>query len=156
MQFLTIAAFAATASAWAMTGTGGPHYTTETVTAYTTYCPEPTTFCYEDKTYTITEATTLTITDCPDHGCTVVKPVYTSTAVDCGSGGCGGYVNTTVPYWPTGTGSSYTPSPTPGCSGAECGSEEEGSDTVETSNAGKVVALSGAALAGVLALAAAL
>lgn len=49
----------------------GTQYTTEVVTAYTTYCPAPTTLTYQDKTYTITEATTLTITDCP---CTVTKP----------------------------------------------------------------------------------
>jgi len=54
----------------------GTQYTTEVVTAYTTYCPAPTTLTYQDKTYTITEATTLTITDCP---CTVshpLKPTY--------------------------------------------------------------------------------
>ncbi|RSL38540.1 Cell wall protein SED1 [Fusarium floridanum] len=66
----------------------GTQYTTEVVTAYTTYCPAPTTLTYQDKTYTITEATTLTITDCP---CTVShplkptyqppKPVYTTEVV---------------------------------------------------------------------------
>ncbi|KAM5380353.1 hypothetical protein ACJZ2D_003455 [Fusarium nematophilum] len=48
------------------------HYTTEVVTAITTYCPGPTTLTYDDKTYTVTEETTLTITDCP---CTIKKPV---------------------------------------------------------------------------------
>ncbi|KAI8672290.1 hypothetical protein LRP88_03194 [Fusarium phalaenopsidis] len=66
----------------------GTQYTTEVVTAYTTYCPAPTTLTYQDKTYTITEATTLTITDCP---CTIShplkptyqppKPVYTTEVV---------------------------------------------------------------------------
>ncbi|CRK34394.1 hypothetical protein BN1708_006366 [Verticillium longisporum] len=46
-------------------------YTTEVVEVYTTYCPEPTTLTHGDKTYTITSATTLTITDCP---CTISKP----------------------------------------------------------------------------------
>jgi len=48
-------------------------YTTEIVTSYETYCPGPTTISYGTNTYTITEATTFTITDCP---CTVSKPVY--------------------------------------------------------------------------------
>lgn len=43
---------------------------TEVVDVYTTYCPQPTTCTIGGKTYTVTEATTLTITDCP---CTVVK-----------------------------------------------------------------------------------
>ncbi|KAF4976275.1 hypothetical protein FZEAL_7043 [Fusarium zealandicum] len=51
-----------------------PVYTTEVVTAITTYCPEATTLTYHDKTYTVTKPTTLTITDC-DGGCTVTKPV---------------------------------------------------------------------------------
>ncbi|PTB62919.1 hypothetical protein BBK36DRAFT_60021, partial [Trichoderma citrinoviride] len=43
---------------------------TKVVSQYTTYCPEPTTFTFNAKTFTVTEATTLTITDCP---CTVVE-----------------------------------------------------------------------------------
>ncbi|KAH6874077.1 hypothetical protein B0T10DRAFT_499423 [Thelonectria olida] len=61
------------------TVTPGVHYTTEVVTALTTYCPGATTLTYNDKTYTITQETTLTITDCP---CTIskpVKPTYTAT-----------------------------------------------------------------------------
>ncbi|KAF4954608.1 hypothetical protein FSARC_12048 [Fusarium sarcochroum] len=50
----------------------GTHYTTEVVTAITTYCPGATTLTYGDKTYTVTKETTLTITDCP---CTISKPV---------------------------------------------------------------------------------
>ena len=46
-------------------------YTTEVVTAITTYCPAATTLTFNDKTYTVTSATTLTITDCP---CTISKP----------------------------------------------------------------------------------
>jgi len=55
------------------TTTGGDvAYTTEVVTEFTTFCPSPTTLTHGDKTYTVTEATTLTITDCP---CTISKPV---------------------------------------------------------------------------------
>ncbi|KAM0344981.1 hypothetical protein ACHAPU_006860 [Fusarium lateritium] len=52
------------------------HYTTEVVTHLTTYCPAATTLTYGDKTYTVTEATTLTIEDC---SCTITKPVATET-----------------------------------------------------------------------------
>lgn len=45
---------------------------TTVVTAFTTYCPEPTTFAQGNKTYTVTKATTLTITDCP---CTLTSVV---------------------------------------------------------------------------------
>ncbi|MCJ1383728.1 hypothetical protein MMC17_006842 [Xylographa soralifera] len=55
-------------------------YTTEVVTAYTTYCPAATSIVHGNQTYTVTEATTLTITNCP---CTVTKPVLASTSVPC-------------------------------------------------------------------------
>ena len=48
---------------------------TTVVTKFTTYCPELTTFEVNGKKYTVTEATTLTITDCP---CTLTS-VPTST-----------------------------------------------------------------------------
>ncbi|OAQ68901.1 hypothetical protein VFPPC_05062 [Pochonia chlamydosporia 170] len=44
--------------------------TTKVVSRYTTYCPVPTTVCIGTKTYTVTEPTTLTITDCP---CTITE-----------------------------------------------------------------------------------
>ncbi|SMR53535.1 unnamed protein product [Zymoseptoria tritici ST99CH_1A5] len=56
-----------------------PVYTTEVVSSYETYCPGPTTLTYASQVYTVTEATTLTITNCP---CTVTKPVYTAPAVE--------------------------------------------------------------------------
>ncbi|KAF4450822.1 cell wall glyco, partial [Fusarium albosuccineum] len=72
---------AAQASPYGYGNGNGTHYTTEVVTAVTTYCPGPTTLTYDDKTYTITEATTLTITDCP---CTIAKPAKpTSTGDEC-------------------------------------------------------------------------
>lgn len=70
--------FAAVAAAATMAGVAiahdGPHghsngtapaYVTEVVTAYTTYCPEPTEITHAGETYTVSEATTLTITNCP-------------------------------------------------------------------------------------------
>jgi hypothetical protein len=53
---------------------------TEVVSEYTTYCPGPTEITHGGSTYTVTEATTLTITDCP---CTITMPVTTSTSVVC-------------------------------------------------------------------------
>ena len=53
---------------------------TNVVTAYTTYCPYPTEIVEGNKTYTVTEATTLTITDCP---CTRTTTVVTETITTC-------------------------------------------------------------------------
>ncbi|KKO99293.1 hypothetical protein THAR02_08609 [Trichoderma harzianum] len=63
--------------------TKSAYTTTKIVSQYTTYCPEPTEVTVNKKTYTVTKATTLTITDCP---CTVVEvnhiplPLYTHPA----------------------------------------------------------------------------
>ena len=64
---------------------------TEIVTEFTTYCPNPTTFSTNGVTYTITEATSLTITDCP---CTlthtnIVTASAAETEVPPGSGNNG-------------------------------------------------------------------
>jgi len=50
-------------------------YTTETVTSYMTYCPAPTVITQGSSTYTVTAATTLTITNCP---CTLTYAVTSS------------------------------------------------------------------------------
>ncbi|KAM3497225.1 hypothetical protein MY11210_009713 [Beauveria gryllotalpidicola] len=78
--FAATAAFVGLAAAHsnATTTAGGDVvWTTEVVTAYTTYCPAPTSVVVNNKTLIVTEATTLTITDCP---CTVTKP-HTGTDV---------------------------------------------------------------------------
>lgn len=85
MQFsyaAIVAAFVATVAA-----SSNVTYVTEVVTSLTTYCPEATVLTLNSKTYTITEATTLTITDCP---CTISKPVVKPTSAPV-------YVNSTVP-----------------------------------------------------------
>lgn len=54
--------------------------TTVVVSEYTTYCPSPTTWAYKNTTYTVTEPTTITITNCP---CTVIHsqpPPVTTTS----------------------------------------------------------------------------
>ncbi|KAK3051422.1 hypothetical protein LTR09_007445 [Extremus antarcticus] len=52
---------------------GGDSWTTEVVTAWTTFCPKATEITHGGQTYTATEATTLVITNCPG-GCTVSYP----------------------------------------------------------------------------------
>ncbi|KAK3951173.1 putative clock-controlled gene 6 protein [Pseudoneurospora amorphoporcata] len=139
MKFSAAAVLAAAAGAHAWSNVT---YTTEVVTAVTTYCPGPTEISYGGTTYTVTEATTLTISDCP---CTVTKPIITTSSVICHS--CTGYVNSTVPA-PTSAGSVGTGSAPAVVSPTVSPSE------VPTAGAGKAAALSGAGLAGVLGLAA--
>lgn len=67
----SVLALAAGVSAWS---NDTIVYTTEVVDTYTTYCPYATSFTLGTKTYTVTEATTLTILDC---SCTVSKPIAT-------------------------------------------------------------------------------
>ncbi|KAL4725345.1 hypothetical protein ACLX1H_007492 [Fusarium chlamydosporum] len=156
MKFAAALAFAAGVAAHAKNVT----YTTEVVTAYTTYCPGPTEIVHGDKTYTVTEATTLTITDCP---CTVTKPVLTTSAVvchDCGdkpkpgkptAGHPGmGHNSTMVPVYPTGSHGGEGSHPSGPGATPTAGSPSE----VPTAGAGKVAALSGAGLAAVVGLAA--
>lgn len=59
-------------------GYGSSTYVTQVVTSYETYCPHETTFTAGPSTYTVTSATTLTITDCPG-GCEVTMPVASYT-----------------------------------------------------------------------------
>ncbi|KAK3685438.1 hypothetical protein B0T22DRAFT_442614 [Podospora appendiculata] len=138
MKFSAAAVLAAVAGAHAWSNVT---YTTEIVTAVTTFCPGPTEISYGGTTYTITEATTLTITDCP---CTVTKPVTTVSSVICHT--CApGYTNSTsaaVPVATTSVGTVSPPAPTSTTS------------ALPTAGAGKVAALSGAGLAGILGMAA--
>ncbi|KAL2062585.1 hypothetical protein VTL71DRAFT_5657 [Oculimacula yallundae] len=81
--------------------------TTEVVKSYTTYCPVPTTIVQNSKTYTVTKATTLTITDCP---CTATKTYPgTTTTISVGSTTTYCPVPTTITY-----GASTYPVVTPG------------------------------------------
>lgn len=132
-------------------------YTTEIVDTYTTYCPAPTEITHGGKTYTITEATTFTITDCP---CTVTKPVITTSAVVCHNCPAPGYTNSTLVAVPTQPGKPNPPAssvpvgtaPGPGAP-APTGTSGPKPTTVPVAGAGKV-ALSGAGLAGIVGLAA--
>jgi hypothetical protein len=68
-------------STWADWSSETPvSYTTTVVSAITTYVPWATQFNHAGKTYDISSATTLTITDCP---CTISVPVYTQTSTSC-------------------------------------------------------------------------
>ncbi|EER24048.1 hypothetical protein D8B26_002221 [Coccidioides posadasii str. Silveira] len=126
---------------------------TEVVTAYTTYCPGPTTLTHGTNTYTVTEATTLTITDCP---CTVTRPIITSTVTECndcppaatGTGVIPPPVN--PPVFPNGTAVQPPQQPS--------GTGNLPSNTIPappdfTGAGSRVVAGAGAGLAGVLGLA---
>ncbi|KAF5665870.1 clock-controlled 6 [Fusarium heterosporum] len=159
MKFAAALAFAAGVAAHAQNVT----YTTEVVTAYTTYCPGPTEIVHGDKTYTVTKATTLTITDCP---CTVTKPVFTTSAVvckDCPAPTHAGKPehpaqpgkpvygnNSTVPVYPTGSHGGEGSHPGKPAATPTGGSGEH----VPTAGAGKVAAFSGAGLAALVGLAA--
>ncbi|KAI0179135.1 hypothetical protein GGR52DRAFT_535041 [Hypoxylon sp. FL1284] len=130
-------------------------YTTEIVTSVETYCPGPTQITYGTNTYTVTEATTLTITDCP---CTISKPVYTTSYVSCAT--CApappSYPTSVPapPVYPNSTAAVPTSStpvyPTGGAPGTTTSAT-----SIPTAGAGKMAALSGAGLAGLLGLAAA-
>lgn len=149
MKFTATVVLAAAAAG--VSASSNVSYVTEVVTAYTTYCPGPTEITHGGKTYTITEATTLTITDCP---CTITKPVLTTSAVVChdcpAAPPAHGSNSTLVPVVPTGTASGETPATTPG-SGSGSGSSPS---EVPASGAGKVAVLSGAGLAALVGLAA--
>lgn len=120
-------------------------YTTEVVDVYTTVCPAEGTITFNGQTYTntLTETSTIVITNCP---CTISKPVYTTSAVVVPSAPV--YPNATTPA-PTAVptsapggvvGTTYIPSPSP--------------TVVPASGANKAFAMSGAGLAGLLGLAA--
>ncbi|KAG0649141.1 Clock-controlled 6 [Hyphodiscus hymeniophilus] len=59
-------------------GNGTVVYTTDVVTAYTTFCPEATTITHGTWTYTATASETVTVTNCP---CTISKPVVVPSTV---------------------------------------------------------------------------
>jgi hypothetical protein len=68
MRYVLAILAAATGALASWNGTAG--YTTVVVTALTTYCPYATQFTHNGIVYTVTEETTLTITNCP---CTVTR-----------------------------------------------------------------------------------
>jgi len=143
MKYSAVAVLAAAASVSAWSN-DTIVYTTEIVDVYTTVCPASATITYNGVTYTntLTESSTITITNCP---CTISKPVYTTSSVAAPSVPI--YTNATTPVYPTSTpggsvGTTAPPAGTPSPS------------TVPASGASKVFALSGASLAGLLGLAA--
>jgi hypothetical protein len=112
-SFAAVAAFVAAANAYAYntTSVAPPAYETITTSEYTTVCPGPTEIPIgPSSTITVTEATTLTITNCP---CTITKPVaptetpgYTPPAPVAPS-------SAPAPYYPPGNSSApYVPAPT--------------------------------------------
>ncbi|KAI4272881.1 MAG: hypothetical protein LQ337_005001 [Flavoplaca oasis] len=58
-----------------------PEYTTKVVTAFTTFCPEPTSFSHDGSMITVTSATTVVL-PCPSS-CIVTYPVTSVPVVYC-------------------------------------------------------------------------
>jgi len=142
MRFSIVAAsalsLAAGVSAWS-----NESYVTEVVTAYTTYCPAATIITHGTEEYTVTEATTLTITNCP---CTITKPVYTSTVTACTT------CTTAYPVPPPPVNVTYAATPT---SYAVASTHPTTTAAATfTGAANRAFAASGAGLAGLLGLAA--
>ena len=79
MKYSVAAALLASATGALAHGHNGT-VTTEVVSSYVTYCPEPTEIVHGDQTYTVTSATEITITNCP---CTITKPVIPTSSVVC-------------------------------------------------------------------------
>lgn len=123
MKYALALAFASAVSAGVVHGGKNEtvSYTTEVVTQYTTYCPEPTTITDGDNVITVTEPTIVTITHCPG-GCTIEKPCTTTSAVvcdkDCPEPTEPAYPtyhppsNATATYKPTGSVEESSPKPT--------------------------------------------
>lgn len=112
-SFAAIAGFVAAANAWAYNYTAPPTYETTVVSEYTTVCPGPTEIPIgPGKTITVTESTTLTITNCP---CTISKPVYTPAPSSPAYTPAPPVYPTSspAPYYPPGNSSApYVPAPT--------------------------------------------
>lgn len=125
MKFSAAAVIAAAATGAAAWSGSNVTVTTDVVTAYTTYCPEATKITMGNKTYTVTSASTLTITDCP---CTITRPCTTSSAA-----------------WNATSLATSAPAPT---------APSTAPSTLPTAGAGKAAVLSGAGLAGLVGLAA--
>jgi len=142
MQYSFVAIAALVATAAANYNTTAISYTTEVHTAYTTVCPAATELTFNGVTYTATESTTLTITNCP---CTVVLPVTTSSVVYCTT--CA--VPTSAPVYANST----TAAGAVGTTSA-AGYPTAAPSTITASGGNKVFAFSGASLAGLLGLAA--
>ncbi|KAH0285362.1 hypothetical protein KCU62_g7534, partial [Aureobasidium sp. EXF-3399] len=90
-------------SAAASSATGGAVYVTSVVTAITTVCPAPTAGPYtttiHTNVYTVSSATTITITDCP---CTVSSKVPAASTMVTGGGKTNGTATASKPVAYTG------------------------------------------------------
>jgi len=138
MKTSFVAAFAAAVVGASANYNASTTWVTDVVTAFTTVCPLATVLTYNEKTYTVSESTTLTITDCP---CTISKPVIVTSSVYCYS--CSAQT-TLYPNTTSVTASAALNGPT----------FTSTTSTLPTAGADRAVAFSGAALAGLVGLAA--
>ncbi|KAK2807031.1 hypothetical protein FQN50_005605 [Emmonsiellopsis sp. PD_5] len=121
------------------TPSGGYPATTQVVTSYTTFCPSATTISHGSETYVVTTPTTVTF----GGPVTVVKPIYSSTVTICND--CPaptGYLPSS-PIYPTASSPVYPTGSTPGPA-----------IPTFTGGAPRTVVGAGAALTGLLGLAA--
>jgi hypothetical protein len=81
-------------------------WTTQTVTAFKTFCPSPTSWVQNKKTYTATQSQWVTVTDCPQSCIISYKPGPSPTLVPIS---VPKYNNNTVP---TTNPATVTPGPT--------------------------------------------
>ncbi|KXT00561.1 hypothetical protein AC578_5236 [Pseudocercospora eumusae] len=145
-------------------GYGGDKTVTDVYSEYTTYCPEATTLTHGGKTYTVSTATTLTITSCyggctkesasvptwaPSSSASVpYSPVETSMSAPAppvyGGSSSATWATSaaTVPYYPTGVANATTPAGTgyPSVSASQPASYTGAASNVA---AGAMVGLSG-------------
>jgi len=133
MKTSFVAAFAAAVVGASANYNASTTWVTDVVTAFTTVCPLATVLTYNEKTYTVSESTTLTITDCP---CTISKPVIVTSSVSAQT--------TLYPNTTSVTASAALNGPT----------FTSTTSTLPTAGADRAVAFSGAALAGLVGLAA--
>jgi hypothetical protein len=143
-----VLAAASSASAWS---NDTVVYTTDVVDVYVTVCPAGASVTVGGSTYTntLTVSSTLTVTDCP---CTIVKPVYTTSAVVAPTTPAAPvypvYPNATTPV------PNAPVAPTAPVVGSTVAPSSSPSGVVPASGGNKAFAMSGASLAGLLGLAA--
>ncbi|KAK5733843.1 hypothetical protein LTR17_009395 [Elasticomyces elasticus] len=143
-----------------------PVYVTDVVTAYTTFCPEATEITHAGQTYTVSSATTLTITNCPG-GCTItslstpVAPVTVSSAIGQPSASTTAVpvvpvpsAASSAPYYPSSNGT--VPAPSSSGAASSTGSSSSSTPSPYTGAASKTYFSAGAGFLALFGLVAAL
>jgi len=148
MQYSFVAVLALAAGAMAG-GKGNVNWVTTTVDTFTTVCPEATSLTYNGVTYTATESETITITNCPCTISSAVTVVPTTVSTSCSTAA-------SVAVYTNGTTKATTVATTVGTTSTKATSTATASTSaiLSASNGNKMMAFSGASLAGLLGVAA--